>query len=92
MTVELTRAPAGWGFRPGTVIADLTEYDLPAIPGLASMGSQTRSRAVREALREYPVLPPPWLQRRYGLPYCTAYDIANKLIRGRGMGNVRRAA
>jgi hypothetical protein len=74
-------APAGWGYRPGFVIGEVTIDDLPDLP-LLHMTEQ-RAKVVEAALAgirgiAYRIQPG-MLVKRYGLAQATASDLLTRL-------------
>lgn len=80
----LTLAPAGWGWRPGAVLAAddaAIMAALPELPLLSLVGS--RNQCVREALAALPhlvpLVRPRHLVKKYGLPQVSASTTLQKL-------------
>lgn len=73
------RAPAGWGFRPGSLLAlePLSAEQLPDLPLLALVNPKQRKAVVAKALAELVPLQkitPGMVQARYGLASTAAGD------------------
>lgn len=79
-------APPGWGFVPGVPIGEVTEQTLPDLPMLRFIENpRQRSRVIVEALEGLPYLSRVTMgmvERRYGLPSGTAYNIITKARTG----------
>lgn len=79
---QLIRAPAGWGHRPGAIIAGLSADSLPDMPMLRMLDAQRRNTAIVLMLRDNPalwaVLRPRDLVRKYGIAQATASALLQK--------------
>lgn len=79
---QLIRAPAGWGHRPGAIIAGLSADDLPDMPMLRMLDAQRRNTAIVLMLRDNPalwaVVRPRDLVKKYGIAQATASECLQK--------------
>jgi hypothetical protein len=82
--MALVPAPGGWGWRPGTNLAEVEPGDLPDLPFLRFLADrQARVRVLRTEAHRFPHgTKPKHLQERYGVPYATAWDVIHGSTRG----------
>jgi len=69
-------APAGWGYRPGMPLGELTAQELPELPMLRFLAARRRNAAIVAALSALPFLPrvtASMVAERYDLSYTAAY-------------------
>lgn len=87
--MALVPAPGGWGWLPGTNLAEVEPGDLPDLPLLNHLRDNAeRVRVLRSASVNFPHgTKPRHLQERYGVPYGTAWDIVHGVVRTRRKRN-----
>lgn len=76
-------APAGWGWRPGTNLAEVEPGGrLPDLPMLRFLRPRARMRVLREVAPQFPAgTTTKHLQDRYGLHYHAAFAILHRADR-----------
>jgi hypothetical protein len=81
---EVVRAPAGWGYAPGCILAGVDASALPNLPLLRMIrDGKERNKAIERAIRDTPGLAGQVrardIKHKYGLPDVTASVIASRL-------------
>lgn len=75
-------APAGWGWRPGSDLAEAEPGALPDLPLLRFLRPRTRMRVLREVAPRFPEgTTTQQVQAKYDLPYHTAFDLLHRANR-----------
>lgn len=80
--MSIITAPAGWGWKPGTIITAIEPEDLPELPLLEKLPPERRNGAIVVMLRQNPELlaraRPRDLVKRYGMPASSAQTAITK--------------